>query len=45
MLWMELLRVSCRIHDASNAELQREADEIIAIFLTVISRVRKSNPK
>jgi four helix bundle protein len=46
MLWLELLRDDCGIDDdASIAELHSEADEIIAIFVTMVSRIRKNKAK
>jgi four helix bundle protein len=45
LLWLELLRDDCGIDDASLDDLHREANEIIAIFVTVVSRIRKSNAK
>jgi len=45
MLWLELLRDDCGIDDASIVQLHSDADEIIAIFVTVVSRVRKSLAK
>ena len=41
LLWLELLRDDCGIDDAALANLYREASEIIAIFVTMVSRIRK----
>ena len=41
LLWLELLRDDCGIADAALANLYREASEIIAIFVTMVSRIRK----
>ena len=42
-LWLELLRDDCRINHKLIAVLIDEADELIAIFTTIISKVRKHN--
>ncbi len=42
LLWLELLRDDCGIDDNSLAQLHVEADEIIAIFVTIVSRIRKN---
>jgi hypothetical protein len=42
MLWLELLRDDCDIGYNSIARLHHEADEIIAIFVTIVSRIRRS---
>jgi len=40
-LWLELLRDDCGISLESIGLLIKEADELIAIFTTIISKVRK----
>jgi four helix bundle protein len=44
-LWLELLRDDCGITDASVDWLHQETDELIAIFVTVVSKVRNPSPK
>ena len=40
MLWLELLRDDCGIHAESLDRLIREADELIAIFVTMSKNVK-----
>lgn len=39
-LWLELLREDCGITDASVDWLLQESNELIAIFVTMVSKVR-----
>ena len=39
-LWLELLRDDCRIEHERLAALLREADELIAIVVTMIKRTK-----
>lgn len=39
-LWMELLIEDCGIQDERLPEIHREADELLAIFTTMVARVR-----
>ncbi len=39
-LWLELLRDDCGIRSEQIGSLLREADELLAIFATIVSRVR-----
>ncbi|MEO5713822.1 MAG: four helix bundle protein [Luteolibacter sp.] len=41
-LWLELLIEDCQIQDPALSTTHREAGEIIAIFTTIVSKVRKS---
>jgi four helix bundle protein len=41
-LWLELLIEDCKIEDEALKQLHQESDELIAIFATIVSRVRKS---
>jgi four helix bundle protein len=40
-LWLELLADDCKIDDPELPAIHREAGEIIAIFTTIVSKVRK----
>ena len=40
-LWLELLRDDCCIHDENLDALLREADELMAIFTTMVAKLRK----
>jgi four helix bundle protein len=40
-LWLELLRDDCGIPEAVVNPLSREADELMAIFTTMVSKLRK----
>jgi four helix bundle protein len=40
-LWIELLRDDCLIVDQELSDLHAEANEIIAIFTTIVSKVRR----
>jgi four helix bundle protein len=44
MLWLELLRDDCSVNDPSINKLHAEANEIIAIFVSIVSRVRRKSP-
>jgi four helix bundle protein len=41
-LWIEFLIDDCLISDSNLPEIHREAGELIAIFTTMVSRVRRS---
>ncbi len=41
-LWLELLNEDCGIQGESITLLLKETDEILAIFTTIVSRVRRS---
>ena len=41
-LWLELLIEDCKIDDPSLKHAHAEASEIIAIFTTIVSKVRRS---
>ena len=41
-LWIEFLADDCNIDDPEVAILHRESGEIIAIFTTIVSKVRKN---
>lgn len=41
-LWLELLAEECNIDDLELAAIHREAGEILAIFTTIVSKIRKS---
>ncbi len=41
-LWLELLAEDCNIVDVELPIIHREAGEIIAIFTTIVSRIRKN---
>ena len=41
-LWIEFLADDCNIDDPEMAILHRESGEIIAIFTTIVSKVRKN---
>jgi len=40
-LWLELLRENCAIQDPSVPTCHAEADELISIFTTIVSKVRR----
>jgi four helix bundle protein len=40
-LWLELLRDDCGIRDENLDALLREADELMAIFVTMVAKLRK----
>lgn len=40
-LWIELLRDDCAIQDELIAELHKETDELLAIFTTIVSKIRR----
>jgi four helix bundle protein len=41
-LWLELLIEDCNIPDAALPVIHREAGELLAIFTTIVSKVRKN---
>jgi four helix bundle protein len=41
-LWLELLGEECGITDPKVPELHREAEELMAIFTTMVSKLRRS---
>lgn len=41
-LWIELLIEDCKIKDENLPLMHRKAGEIIAIFTTIVSKVRRS---
>ena len=41
MLWLELLRDDCGIHSAALEGLLQEANELIAIFVTMSKKVKE----
>lgn len=41
-LWLELLTQDCQIEDPALPTTHREAGEILAIFTTIVSKVRRS---
>jgi four helix bundle protein len=41
-LWLELLRDDCGIQGEPLAELLRETDELLAIFTSMVAKLRKS---
>lgn len=41
-LWLELLRDDCGIHDEKLDSLLRETDELLAIFTSIVSKLRKA---
>jgi four helix bundle protein len=43
MLWLELLRDDCSGNNPSLAYLHAEANEIIAICVTIVSRIRRKS--
>ena len=43
-LWIELLRDDCGIQGDETERLHRETGELIAIFTTIVSRLRKHAP-
>ncbi len=40
-LWLELLRDDCGITDPTLSALHQESDELIAIFTTIVAKVRR----
>lgn len=42
-LWLELLKEECGVSDSLLDFLYRESDELIAIFTTIISKVKKAD--
>jgi len=42
-LWLELLRDDCGIEGETTDYLLRETDELLAIFTTMVSKLRKAN--
>jgi hypothetical protein len=43
MLWLELLRDDCSANDPLINKLHAEANETIAIFLSIVSRIRRTS--
>jgi four helix bundle protein len=43
MLWLEFLREDCSVDDPSINELHAEANEIISVFVTMVSRIRRKS--
>src|SRR2546421_79042 len=41
-LWLELLRDDCAVDGERMDDLLRETDELMAIFVTIVSKLRKS---
>ena len=41
-LWLELLQEDCGITDPKIAEAHQEAEELLAIFTTIVSRTRNN---
>jgi four helix bundle protein len=41
-LWLELLRDDCEIQNEKLDALHRETDELLAIFTTMVAKLRKS---
>ena len=41
-LWLELIIENCHITDSKLPQAHREAGEIIAIFTSIVSKIRKS---
>lgn len=42
LLWVELLMEECGVRDAAILALHKETDEILAILVTIVSKVRNS---
>jgi four helix bundle protein len=42
LLWLELLREDCGIRSEPLDQLLRETDELLAIFTTMVAKLRKS---
>ena len=40
-LWLELLRDDCAIRDSQLTSLYRETDELLAIFTTIVAKIRR----
>jgi four helix bundle protein len=45
LLWLELLREECSIAPAQTGPLEKECNELIAIFVTMITRTRAHQPR
>ena len=43
-LWIELLRDDCAIRDKEVANLHSETDELLAIFTTIVAKIRRDSP-
>lgn len=43
LLWLEHLKEDCQISDHGIKPMLSECDELIAIFTTIVSKVRKQN--
>jgi four helix bundle protein len=44
-LWLELLREECGIASADTLPMEKEADELMAIFTTMINKTKDKNRK
>jgi hypothetical protein len=44
MLWLEFFREDYSVNDPSINKLHAEANEIIAIFVSMVSRIRRKSP-
>lgn len=42
-LWLELLRDDCGIVDSAIAGLHKESEELLAIFTSIVSQLRRRN--
>jgi four helix bundle protein len=42
-LWLELLIEDCLIEDRALKELHQESDEIMAIFTSIVSKIRRNS--
>ena len=40
-LWLELLRDDCGIRDAKLTDLNSETEELLAIFATIVAKIRR----
>ena len=40
-LWIELLRDDCNLNKAKLTQLHNEADELLAIFTTIVAKIRR----
>jgi four helix bundle protein len=40
-LWLELLREDCAIRDGQLTHLHAEAEEVLAIFATIVAKIRR----
>ena len=44
-LWLELLRDDCAIRDAKLTYLNSETEELLAIFATIVAKIRRQQGK